>query len=387
VCQERTETRNPSDTPDSEFIYIDISSVDNKLKRIIEPKTLYGKDAPSRARQVVRTDDVIVSTTRPNLNAVAIIPQEFDNQICSTGFCVLRAKEGLLPDYLFAFVQCSWFIESLSELVKGALYPAVTDRQVREQLIPLPSVQEQKRIATMLQEQLAAVEQARIAAVEQLEAAKALQDAYLREVFNSDEAREWEKVRLGDVCSIYNGSTPSTSEPNYWENGNIVWVTPADMGKLEDKYISSSARLITKDGYESCNTTLLEPNSLVISTRAPIGYLGIAAVPLCTNQGCKGITPGPQVDSLFLYYTLKNAVPELQTLGSGATFAEVSKTQLERFEIALPALDEQKRIAGVLDEQLAAVEQVRSTIEDQLNTINQLPAALLRKVFSGELLT
>ena len=125
------------------------------------------------------------------------------------------------------------------------------------------------------------------------------------------------------------------------------------------------------------------PARLVISSRAPKGHLGIASVPLCTNQGCKSFVPSPQVDSLFLYYALRQAVPALKVLGSGATFAEVSKTQLEKFAIPLPPLAEQQRIAAILNEQMAAVDRARVAAEAQLAAAKELPAAYLRAVFGS----
>lgn len=184
VCEARTGTSDPSSRPDELFYYVDIGSVDNVRKRIIEAKRLLGKDAPSRARQVICKGDVLVSTTRPNLNAVATVPSDLDGQVCSTGFCVLRPRSDLDATFLFFHVQSPAFIESLSDLVKGALYPAVTDRQVLAQPIPLPPLSEQKRIAELLSDQMAQVQQARNALQEQLLAAAALPAALLRQAFS-----------------------------------------------------------------------------------------------------------------------------------------------------------------------------------------------------------
>lgn len=186
VCEKQIGFHDPRQEFDKPFRYVDITSVDNKTKRITEAKLLLGKDAPSRARQVFRTNDVIVSTTRPNLNAVALVPLDLDNQICSTGFCVLRATAALHSNYLFAWVQTKEFVDNLSELVKGALYPAVTKKQVLEQLIPLPPLAEQKRIAAILREQMDAVERARKALEEQLETINKLPAALLRRAFNGE---------------------------------------------------------------------------------------------------------------------------------------------------------------------------------------------------------
>ena len=186
VCETRIVTRDPRLEPDAPFFYVDITSVDNQKKRIAEPKKLTGAEAPSRARQIIQTSDVLVATTRPNLNAVAAVPSELDDQICSTGFCVLRAGENIDPGYLFVFAQCPDFVESLSDLVRGALYPAVTDKQVHAQFIPLPPLPEQRRIVAILNEQMEAVEKARAAAEAQLEAANLLPAALLRRAFNGE---------------------------------------------------------------------------------------------------------------------------------------------------------------------------------------------------------
>ena len=122
-----------------------------------------------------------------------------------------------------------------------------------------------------------------------------------------------------------------------------------------------------------------------MSTRAPIGHLGIASVPLCTNQGCKTFVPGADVDTEFLYFSLLTYLEAIQALGSGSTFQEVSKTKLSKFEICLPPLTEQKRIAALLNEQMAYVETVRMSAREQLDAINALPAALLRRAFAGGL--
>lgn len=186
VCEGKTSTRDPRLEPDKSFRYVDITSIDNRAKRIVEAKTLGGNNAPSRARQVIRAGDVIVSTTRPNLNAVALVPPEFDNQICSTGFCVLRAKDSLDQLYLFSFVQTPDFVQRLSELVKGALYPAVTDKQVFAQFIPVPSLAEQQTITAILNDQMASAERTRKALEEQLDTINKLPAALLRRAFSGE---------------------------------------------------------------------------------------------------------------------------------------------------------------------------------------------------------
>jgi type I restriction enzyme S subunit len=183
VCISNSETRNPCNNPVEYFKYVDITSVDNKLKKIIGYQTLIGENAPSRARKVIRQNDVIVSTTRPNLNAVALIPSELDNEICSTGFCVLRTQNNLLPDFLFAYVQTDIFIKKMSDLVKGALYPAVTDKQVFSDSIPLSPLTEQKRITNDLNHQFEKTDKLTEKIQAELELINKLPQSYLKQAF------------------------------------------------------------------------------------------------------------------------------------------------------------------------------------------------------------
>lgn len=142
-----TEKRNPTLEPDKVFIYIDISSVDVVTGMITNPQELLGEEAPSRARKVVRTGDIIISTCRPTRGAIAIIPRELDNQICSTGFCVIRAKENVDVRYLHFILRSALVKEQFRKFSTGSSYPAILDSDVEKTIIPLPSLEEQIDIA------------------------------------------------------------------------------------------------------------------------------------------------------------------------------------------------------------------------------------------------
>ncbi|HJD51698.1 MAG TPA: restriction endonuclease subunit S, partial [Candidatus Rothia avistercoris] len=135
---------------------------------------------------------------------------------------------------------------------------------------------------------------------------------------------ETRSVRLGDICQVVSGATPKTSVEEYWD-GDINWVTPADLSKLSGAYISETPRKITEAGFNSCGTNLLPENSVLLSSRAPIGHVAINTVPMATNQGFKSLIPGDQILPKFLYYWLLDHKEYLQSLGVGATFKELSK--------------------------------------------------------------
>jgi len=147
----KAKTINPLKTPNKHFKYIDISSVNNLSKTIDNVKGVIGTEAPSRARQVVNDNDVLVSTVRPNLNAVAMVPDNLHNQIASTGFCVLRAnQERLNPNYLFEITKSQYFISSLTKIAKGASYPAVSDGDIFSLEIPTPPVKLQNKFGNIV---------------------------------------------------------------------------------------------------------------------------------------------------------------------------------------------------------------------------------------------
>jgi type I restriction enzyme, S subunit len=147
-----TSTRNPSQLPDQQFYYIDISAIDNEKGTIKPINQILGKNAPSRARKIVKKDDVIFATTRPYLKNIALVPEDYDNQICSTGFCVLRANENLIiPAYLYYLCRSNIIVDQLESKMRGASYPAVSDNDVMQVVIPLPLVETQKKIIQRIQ--------------------------------------------------------------------------------------------------------------------------------------------------------------------------------------------------------------------------------------------
>jgi len=154
-------------------------------------------------------------------------------------------------------------------------------------------------------------------------------------------------VPLKELGEIVSGSTPDTSTKAYWE-GDIPWITPANLTEHTGIYFRSRLRKITKAGYNSCSTKLLPPGSILFSSRAPIGHCAVTAFPLCTNQGFKSVIPNEKLDSVYGFFALKFFTPELVALGRGATFSEINKEIFESFRIPLPSTSEQKRIASIL---------------------------------------
>ncbi|WP_420004427.1 restriction endonuclease subunit S [Arenibacterium sp. LLYu02] len=179
----------------------------------------------------------------------------------------------------------------------------------------------------------------------------------------------WPTVRITEVARVVGGATPKSQVEEYW-GGTIRWATPKDLSDLPTQFIRETPRKITEVGLRSCSAEVMPEGSVLFSSRAPIGHVAITQSPMATNQGFKSFVPGPKLDAGFLYWWLDANREHLQALGTGATFKEVSKATVQRLEIPLPPLEEQKRIAGILD-QAAELCRLRTRALDTLNTLGQ----------------
>lgn len=184
---------------------------------------------------------------------------------------------------------------------------------------------------------------------------------------------KWKPHKLSEIGSVVGGATPSTTVDAYY-NGDIPWLTPKDLSDFHERYIERGERNITKSGLNSCSAQLLPAGSVLFSSRAPIGYVAIAKNPIATNQGFKSIIPNPEkVDSLFLYYLLKYNKDNIEAMGSGTTFKEVSGATMKNIEVYLPEdLDEQRRIAeilGSLDDKIELNRRINANLEAQAQAL------------------
>lgn len=190
----------------------------------------------------------------------------------------------------------------------------------------------------------------------------------------------WEVARLGEIFNVYGGTTPPTSKKEYW-NGDITWVTPTDMTKLaKGNHIEMSERMITSKAVEASSLKLLKPNTLLLTSRATVGFTALNVRPLTINQGMTALSPKheDQTDALFYAYYLRHLKPFLEQLGAGSTFKEVSRSSIGRLKVFYPGLKEQKKIAAIL-----------STVDEAIGKVDEAIAKTqrLKKGLMQELLT
>lgn len=384
LCDLSVDSIDPRRSPDREFFYIDITAVDNTVKSITAPQKIAGKQASVRARQLIRVNDVLVATTRPNLNAVALVPDKYDREVCSTGFCVLRAGKELDPDYLFCFVQSQAFIEPLTDLTKGGLYPAVSDKQVFSQVIPWASISKQRQIAARLKAQLAEVETARHAAQLQLQDCRLLRERILKQFFAELDAVP--KKKLGDFAPTTSGSTPSRGDKRYWQPADIAWVKT---GEVAFAPITATGEAISKAALAECSLTLLPPKTILIAmigqgkTR---GQSAILEIPATTNQNCFAVLPNTTWGPDFLFLWLQASYQDLRDLSAdrGGSQAALNGSLLNALEVPAPNKAEQQSMVLRIQAAMTEIDAIEASAKTALADIQSLPSRVLAQAFNPQ---
>jgi type I restriction enzyme S subunit len=441
---DRTGPSGPDD-----FIYVDIGSVDRDSKLIIDPKSLPVEKAPSRAKQVLKSGDVLVSMTRPNLNAVAIVPPKLDGAIGSTGFHVLRASHAD-PGLLFYAVQTRAFIEAMCLKVQGALYPAVRPNDISSFRLPLFPLAEQKRIVAKIEELFSELD----AGEESLRRARRQLGVYrqslLKQAFEGKLTAPWRKQNPDLLespeqllaCIQAERQARYQQQLKAWEKAGggrgkpknperiapladlklalprelptaWTWIAVADVGRIETGTTPATKEPKNYGG----NTPFFKPTdldqgvnvrearehlsplgreaarilpagtTLVTCIGATIGKTGLASVECATNQQINTISPEACFDSRFVYYVA--IAPNLNGLikseASATTLPILNKSKFEALPFPLCSLPEQREIVRLLDEQFTVIEQNEREIAAALKRSAALRQSILKKAFTGQL--
>jgi len=183
---------------------------------------------------------------------------------------------------------------------------------------------------------------------------------------------DWKVMKLSEVATIVGGGTPSSSKSEYFENGNIPWITPKDLSGYNKRYISKGERNITELGLKNSSAKLLPKNTVLLTSRAPIGYVAIASNEISTNQGFKNLVLNDGHIPEFFYYLLKNNVHILESRATGSTFKEISGQILKDTELSIPTLDIQQKIVDILsplDDKIELNTQINKTLEQIAQTL------------------
>jgi type I restriction enzyme S subunit len=342
-------------------------------------KELY--DAWMRQGECAQGD--ILLTTEAPLGNVAQIPDS-RKYILSQRVLLIKTRASVDSDFLAHYMRGSFFQAQLTMNASGSTAQGIQRRKLDHVPIGIPrSKNEQKVIAEALSDAQALFE-----SLDQLLAKKRqIKQGAMQELLTGKRRlpgfdEKWVTARLDALAHVRSGGTPSTTQPLFW-NGDVPWCTPTDITALAGhKYLSHTSRTITPLGLESSAAEIISPYSVVMTSRATIGECAINVVPVTTNQGFKNLVPLPVVDVEFLYYLLLTQKERFLELCGGSTFLEISKGQVERFEVMLPKdKGEQSAIAAILsDMDLELV-----SLEANLSKVRLVKQGMMQQLLTGRI--
>jgi type I restriction enzyme S subunit len=387
------EQRIPS--PSDRFAYIDIGSISRETKTICSAQEISGAVAPSRARKLVRAGDTLVSMTRPNLNAVALVDMKYDGQIASTGFDVLRPII-VDPRWIYYLVRSNRFVDSMSNLVQGALYPAVRSKDVRSFVAPLAPVEEQKRIADKLERLLTRVDSCR----ERLERVPVILRRFRQSVLaaaisgklteewrgTSHISASWKNTTLNDVASDFSYGTSAKSS----KTGRMPVLR---MGNIQDGILDWNELVYSTDETEIKKYKLEAGDVLFNRTNSPelVGktavyrgersaiYAGYLIRVRCTDQ----LNPD------YLNYCLNSPAGKdycWKVKSDGVSQSNINAKKLAAFEFMLPPIQEQAEIVRRVELMFQFMDSLNTKLLNGKGKIDRLTPSVLAMAFRGELI-
>ncbi len=339
-------------------------------------------DGPFDRRYMVNAGDLLVGMDGEFLCYEWQGPRGLLNQ----RLCRLFPKTDSL-DLGFLFFSLNDYLKAIEHATSFTTVKHVSPKQIADILLPLPPLPDQLRIAAILREQMDAVRRAREAALARLEAARALPAALLRSVFESEEAKQWAQVRLGEACKPISGGTPSKDNPAYW-NGTVPWFAPQHMKafRLErsDQHVTSFAITNRAVSLVPGGSVLVVVRGMILVRDVPIA---LANRDLVINQDMKALVPIARLNPLFLAYFLKARRDDLLEMVSSSAHGtqKLETSKLLAVEVPLPPMGVQHRVAESLAHHLAAANAAAACSQAQLAAIDALPHALLRRAFAGQL--
>ena len=319
---------------------------------------------PKSAREAfaIRRGDILFNRTSETQNEVGLAAVYNDDEPVVFGGFVIRGRftsTRLDLTYAGYALRAPTVRSQIVSQGQGAIRANIGQENLKRVLVPIPSQTEQRAIASVLSDvdELIGSLEALLAKKRAIKQA-AMQDLLTGRTRLPGFRGEWEKRAIGDISDIKNGGTPRTGVPSYW-GGRIPWCVPTDITASQAKYVVATKRNITSKGLASCGATLLPAGALLLCSRATIGEVKIASIPVATNQGFKSLVCGESVEYEFLYYRLLTLKERMIDLATGSTFLEIGKRDVESLLIDLPPRPEQQAIATVLsdmDDEIAALE-------------------------------
>ena len=377
VCVKKISTL--SSQYDGFIDYVDISSVDNTEKRIVGMQCISAKEAPSRAKQILEVGDILVSTVRPNLNAVAMVEQQTDNLLVgSTGYCVLRCNDSIDKRYVFHFCQSPYFVDDMTSQATGASYPAVSSGIVKSSTIPEHPIEKQKQIANRLDKvgELIALRKEQLAKLDQLVKSRFI------ELFGDPVTTEknWLRLTLGDICEI--GSSKRVFEKDYVPQG-IPFFRTKEIVELSKGNPISTELFISEEHFAELKKSYGVPKKgdLLISAVGTIGTIWIVSGDFefyFKDGNLIQIKSSPAFNSIFMKYLLDELIANYKKeMSTGTAYSALTIVGLKKMLVYDVPLALQEQFATFVEQ----ADKSKLAIQQSLNKLELLKKSLMQEYF------
>ena len=308
---------------------------------------------------------------------VCLVPDPVDFCIAQD-MIALRADESkIYPKYLFAVLRSREIQQQIYNTNVGDVIPHFKKQFLDQLLIPIPERSIQESIGDLYYVlSLKAERNKKINDNLEQQA-----QSYFQELFVDNASPEWTTGTISDLGTVVGGSTPSKAKPEYYTESGIAWITPKDLSINKSKFISHGENDITELGLKNSSAAIMPEGTVLFSSRAPIGYIAIAAGEVTTNQGFKSVVPKPEIGTPFVYFFLKNTLPVIEGMASGSTFKEVSGSTMKNVPAVIPDAETLAKFSDFC----APIFAQQRTLEEQNKSLAKLRDSLLPKLMSGEI--
>ena len=323
----------------------------------------------------------IVITHRGTLGQIAFIPQDskYDRYVISQSQFRVRCNDKVLPEYLVYYFHTPIgqhkLLSNASQVGVPALArPSSTFQQIE---VVLPELSIQKRVVEII----STIQKKIVNNQELNDNLEQQAQSYFQELFVDNADPEWTTGTISDLGTVVGGSTPSKAKPEYYTESGIAWITPKDLSNNKSKFVSHGENDITELGLRNSSASIMPEGTVLFSSRAPIGYIAIAAGEVTTNQGFKSVVPKPEIGTPFVYFFLKNTLPVIEGMASGSTFKEVSGSTMKNVPAVIPDAETLAKFSDFC----APIFAQQRILEEQNQSLATLRDNLLPKLMSGEI--
>ncbi|MGL9913625.1 type I restriction enzyme, S subunit [Enterococcus sp. DIV0784] len=384
--------------------YLDTANLNQNIISKLVTYNLNVDKIPSRAKRIVRPNDILISTVRPNKLHYGLIDNPVENLIASTGFAVLSPNtKKVNPTYLYILLTLPSTTNILQKTAENSTstYPSIKPTVISELMFDFPMLEIQKKIGDFYKSCSKKIELNNQIINTLEETATTLFNHWFIDFEFPDKKgnpykssggkmieselgeipEEWTVGKISDLGQVIGGGTPSKKKEEYYLKGGIPWITPKDLSIQKSVFISNGKLDITELGLSKSSAKLMPKGTILFSSRAPVGYVAIASNDLSTNQGFKSIVPNKKILTEFLYLFLKKNVSKIESMASGSTFKEVSGTVMKNIKLIIPndmSLIKFKEIVYPIFCKIEQLEKEIKFLEDTRDT-------LLPKLLSGEI--